>query len=547
MTTDPAPRPHAGLLVANLWGGPRERGEQHGELFGEHVRSSGIVDFYHGYCARHLPRRRLLGRLGVRLLHSLVAGRFSPAAKQLIAGFSRAAGLDPGRVARGAVMPDVLNYLVGFSGKLTALPTVGCTSAVAWGDYTEDGSFIFARNLDFPGMGYFDRHPVVCRQRPDDGIPYVSLGTAGGVVDGITGINASGVIVALHQHISRDVAILAGGRPILDLGREVLQSARTIDEAVGIAGRWKTTSAWTLLLGSHKERSACAVEKTPGGAAAVRGGTGKFVRANDFATPALHSREIDYRPWRESSRLRVARADQFLEEHKGRLGPGLMAGLLSDRLDCERGVVRSFAQSIGQLHNMTSVVFEPAKGLLWVSESRAPAHQGPYRRLSLWDESPLGETLEGVGPGLEEHRQEALKVYIRAYVDWQERRSPAEMVGPLHDAIESDPEEPVYRYLFGFFALRAGHVESALESFAAGAAMTDIPHRTAAQRLWQARCLDLLGRRDEAVGLYGDLAKRDDLCRGLRQAAVGGMVRPYGRRSLDKVSPDFLYGDVLSY
>ncbi|MBI4677872.1 MAG: hypothetical protein HY748_09850 [Elusimicrobia bacterium] len=536
-----------GLAVANLWGSHRERGRQMGELFGDCVRSSGIVDFYHDYCAKHLPRRPLIAGVGSRLLLSLVALRFSAGARQLMKGFCDAARLDEGRVGRGFAMPDVLNYLVGFSGRLSGLPTLGCTSAVAWGDYTRGRALLFGRNLDFPGMGYFDRHPVVCRHKPDHGIPYVSVGTAGLVVDGITGINAEGIILALHQHISRDAAILTGGRPILDLGRQILETCRTLDEAVGAVAGWSTTSAWTVLLASSKERKASAAERTPKDCAPVWADSGKLARANDFATPSLHSREIDYRPWRESSRLRLSRADDLLESRKGRIDPAFMASLLSDRFDPERGTLRSFAQSIGQVHNMTSVVFEPDRGLLWVSEGRAPAHQGPYRRLALWDESPLGEPLEGVVPGLPADRTEALAAYVRACLDWTERHNPAEMVESLHDAVEVDPDEPVYRYLLGFFALKAGHLETALESFEAGTAMTDIPQRQCAQRLWQARTLDLLGRREEAVPIYGELSVTDGLWQVLRRAALKGATRAFTRRALDRCCPDFFYGDVYPY
>ncbi|MBI5881958.1 MAG: hypothetical protein HZB91_02505 [Elusimicrobia bacterium] len=535
------------LDVANLWGSPRERGRQMGELFGARVRASGIVDFYHDYCGRHLPRQPLFAGVGTRLLLSLVALRFSPGAKQLIQGFCETSGLDPGRVGRGFAMPDVLNYLVGFSGRLSGLPTLGCTSAAAWGDYTQGGSFLVARNLDFPGMGYFDRYPVVCRHKPDHGIPYVSVGTAGLVVDGITGINAEGVTLALHQHISRDASILTGGRPILDLGRQILETCRTLEEAVDAISRWRTTSAWTVFLTSCKERKACAVERTPGACVPVWSDSGKMGRANDFATPRLHLREIDYRPWRESSRLRLSRVEDLLESHKGNIGPAFMASLLSDRFDPERGVLRSFAQAIGQVHNMTSVVFEPDRGILWVSEGRAPAHQGPYRRLALWDESPLGETLGGVVPGLPEDRKESLAVYVRACLDWTERRNPHEMVESLHEAVEGDPHEPVYRYLLGFFALNAGHLETALKNFESGASMPDIPQRVAAQKLWQARTLDILGRRDEAVQVYEDLARTPGLWQVLRRAAVKGVSRRYTRRSLSKCSPDFFYGDVYPY
>ncbi len=545
-TTSPASSISGRLLVATLRGSARERGRRHGELFGTLVRESGIIDFYHDYCARALPIGGAWGRLAVQGLHALCARRHSETAQELISGFCSASGISRGRFARGAVMPDVVNYLVGFAARLRSSPALGCTSAAAWGDATPDGALVYGRNLDFPGIGFYDRHPLVCRNFPDRGIPYVSVATAGAVVDGITGINAEGVSVALHQHLSKETAIIANGRPVVDLGMQILQNARTIDAAVELCASWKTTSAWTVVLTHAKTRRAAMVERTPAACSVVPAGPVSMARTNDYVTPERRRHEVDYRSWRESSRLRLQRAERIIEENRGRVDAPVMARLLGDHTDAESGTLRGFT-TIAQMHNMTSVVFEPEKGILWIGEGEAPANRGPYRRVALWEDSPPGETLPGVSDSLPAPRRDAQRSYARAYLDYMDGRPGLEILESLAEAVDLDPAEPVYRYMMGLFALRTGNPETAMESFAAGAAMPDITYRQAAQRLWRARALDLLGRRSQALALYEDLLRERGISRALWSAASKGVAHPFTRAGLPPCLPDLLYGDVMGY
>ena len=534
------------LNTATFKGTAQERGFQHGERFAAEIRRSGIIEFYRDYCAKNLlgGDSRAMALLS-RWLHRRCAAGLSAHARDLISGFARGGGFDAEALAPCFAMPDVLNTLIGCFGRLAAAaPTLGCTSVAAWGDYTVDGSFLYARNLDFPGNRIWDQFPLVARHKPDRGIPYVSLGAAGSVLDGITGINEEGVSVALHQHLSRDATPL-GGRPILDLGLEALQYSRTIEDAVAICSKSRPTSAWTVVLTHWKRRRAALVEIAPSGVAVKNFDRGTMARANCYLDARHKEKEMDYPCWRESSVVRRRRAEQIIDEHKGRVDAKIMAGLLSDHFDMDRGRLRAFAQTIAQPHNMTSAVFEPEKGILWIADGSSPVCQGPYRKLSLWEDSGPGEALDVKDP-LSAKKRAGFRSYIDGFSAWQETGDVASCLRRLEAGAAADPDEPAYRYVIGLLKLRSGDWGAAADSLGLGAAMPDYRHRSEAQRLWLARAHDLAGRRDPAQALYRGL-ETDALKPSLRRAAKKGLAQPYSAKAAGKIKPDFIYADVHRY
>lgn len=535
------------LLVANFKGSAYERGKQHGELFGQHVKESGINSFYGSYCEEMLLGQPIPIKYLIRLFHRLCASRHSSQAQDLIRGFCEASGFNTQEVSRALVMPDVLNYLAGFTAKLSRLPGFGCTSVAVWDGYSADNRFLYGRNLDFPGNGYWDCFPLIARHKPDKGIPYVSISSAGTIVDGITGINEEGLSLALHQHLTSDVGILLGGRPILDLGLEVLQFAKTIEEAIAICSRWRVTSGWSLILTHWKKRECAALELTNSRLIVHRITDGKMVRTNDFWDPQLHRREINYMVFRESTRLRSQRAQDLVKENKGSINASKLASFLCDHWDPERKKTRSIGQTIAQPHNMTSVVFEPEKGIFWVADGEAPVFQGAYRKVFLWEDKVSEEALIGIKDERQSHQRDSYAKYLEAYGLWLETKDNQKIYEKLKEIVGIDQEEPIYRYMFGIFALKVGAMDEALQNLERGSGLPDIIHRSLAQRLWQARALDLLGRRSEAMAIYKEIIGKNPSSVRLKKAAEKGLCRAYKKKALTNITPDFLYGDVYRY
>jgi hypothetical protein len=531
------------LLSATVKGSALARGRAQGELFGAQARDSGLLEFYRGFCAREIFSE-LPGPIGGALdrLHGLFAARLSDDSRQRAEGFAQAAGLPARRLVEGLTMPDVLNFIMGVSGRVMSAPTLGCTSAAAWGDYTEDGRLLYARNLDFPGNEVWDRYPLVLRHRPDQGIPFVTVGCAGSIADGITGINEEGLTLALHQHYSTEAGPWPGGRPILDLGAEVLRTCKDLDAAIALCSSVNTTSGWSLVLTHWKKREACVIQKTARRTAVHRSRDGSLVHANTFEEEALRATEIARPAFSESSRLRAKRAAALLEAAKGRVDATMLAGLLNDRLDSDRGLVRAFGQTIHQPYTVTSVVMDPERGCLWMAEGAAPVCETPFRRVALWSDEVFPETIAPHDP-LPPAKRAAYGRYLNAYNAWMRRRDADAARSEMAAAAAGDAEDPLYRHLHGLLSLMAGDHAGAHSSFEAGAALPDIPHRRHAQLLWQARAADLLGRRPDASRLYAAVAAERPTA-PLLAAAQKGLSRPYRAA---KILPDFLYADAYVY
>lgn len=531
------------LLCATLTGTARERGRRHGELFGAQARESGVLEFYRDLCNREIfaelpaPAGAVLDRL-----HGLFAARLSPETRERVEAFARAARLPEAALLEGMAMPDVINFLVGLTGRALGAPTLGCTSAAAWDGYTEDGRLLYARNLDFPGNEVYDRFPLVLRHRPDRGVPFVSIGCAGSAADGVTGINEEGLSVALHQHYSAEAGPWPAGRPILDLGARVLQDCRDIDAAVELASSWPTTSGWSLVLTHWKKREAAVIQKTARRTVVRRERGGLLVHTNTYDDPALRATELCRPAFVESSRLRRKRAEHLLEGRRGRVDAKTLAGLLNDRLDLDRGLVRAFGQAIHQPYTVTSVVMDPERGELWVAEGPAPVCEGPFRRVALWEDKPPGDALSPAEL-LPPERRPAYGRFLAGYTAWTRRRDAERASSELDAAVAADGSDPLYLHLRGLFALKAGDFRKAADSFSAGAELPDIAHRRAAQRLWGARALDRLGRRAEALTLYASVTAERPTA-PLFAAAQKGLSRAY---TGGRIMPDFLYADAYAY
>lgn len=532
--THPSP-----ILTVSLSGDARSRGRQHGERFGGRVRESGILEYYREYAQRLVAGSAVRMEL-IELVQTYLATRFTEEAHELVAGFAEASKLNEADVARALVTPDLLGYLSCVRERWVGAPTLGCTSIAAWGEATAGGRFLYGRNLDFIGNGLFDRAPLVARHRPEKGHRYVSVSSAGCVIDGITGINEPGLTVDLHQHLNTHVSRLPEGRPIMDLGRSLLQCAGTVEEAVKLALAWKPVGAWSVVVTHWKRREVVVIEKTSKHAVVFRPRGDSVVYTNTYNDALLRAHEVDRPAFRESSRLRARRAETLLEEARGRLTPGALAAILGDHVDPERGQVRGFAQTLAQPHNLTSVVMDPEEGVLWLAEGRAPVCDTPYRRVELWSDTEPGEVLRRAADPLTPAQRAACQAYQSALRSWEILRDGAYAADALESAVENHPEDPSYRFMFGLMALKEGDVARAADSFAAGASLPDIEHRRAAQRLWQARALDVMGRRGEAVSAYR-LAYSGARDRALAQAAGRGVDR---RWKGEDVRPDFYHADA---
>jgi hypothetical protein len=69
-----------------------------------------------------------------------------------------------------------------------------------------------------------------------------------------------GISLTFHTRFHRDVDFKATG--VIDLGHEIIRTARTIDDAIDIVSRHKVASTWGLVVTSAKEKNAAIIETT---------------------------------------------------------------------------------------------------------------------------------------------------------------------------------------------------------------------------------------------------------------------------------------------
>ncbi len=220
-----------------LWltGSPTERARAHGQLLGKEMTLDNL-NLFVALSVRGIQKETLKFFFVDQLLNLLVRWGTSSAPDSFheeIQAMAEAAGIDPVRLKRALLLPDIAAFswaLLSKQGK--NLPSHGCTSAIF---SSESGDFIQGRNLDFPGSPSYDENPLLVIHRPEAGskeLKHVSIGTHGLQFSGITGFNEAGITFAVHQNYTRLLSFK--GVPMPFVGELVLRSARSLDDAIEI-------------------------------------------------------------------------------------------------------------------------------------------------------------------------------------------------------------------------------------------------------------------------------------------------------------------------
>ena len=238
-----------GQRILTLWGTPRERGFAHGYLMAERIIAGLAYDFdralkpllplYNSLVKTVVVPRFQFSDEETEEIEGLFAGVQArlPEEKQLVPALERPIEL---------VDLKALNRFGDWYG-------LGCSSLAVWGELTKDGKPLVGRNFDFPGFDLLLSQQVVVVRAPlGDRQGQVGVSHPG-CIGTMTGMNADGVFVAIH-----DVRIkpplekaLQPNVPRLLAVRRILEQARGLEactQARDLVRSWPTLYGNNLMV-----------------------------------------------------------------------------------------------------------------------------------------------------------------------------------------------------------------------------------------------------------------------------------------------------------
>lgn len=212
--------------------------------------------------------------------------------------------------------------------------------------------------------------PVLEFVRPDGVIPYASVGVAG-TAGVMSGLNAEGIAVMVHPTRVRSVRASAGTQPIGLVARDVLENARTLDDAIAIIEASLPLGAAAYVVVDGNTRTHAVVEKTPLATVVDRSPTrtaiGDVLVGDAFQDDpenerGRRARPIDARTERARNLLRVPGES-----------PDAVAALLRD----DRGAGNAplppgHRGAIGDVDAQTVAIFDASGRVVWVATGTGP-------------------------------------------------------------------------------------------------------------------------------------------------------------------------------
>lgn len=239
----------SGLKVLVLQGTPEEKAEAHGRLVG-HQLSAETLDLFADAPLLSVKESPVLNFFAEAALHlwTRVMDRGAPDSYfREVDAYAKGVGIKSIRARRALVAPDTSVYAWSMLEKpFFRPPGFACTSGM-WTD--GKGHTVVGRNLDFGGVGAFDKNPLMVVSLPKEGsgeLRHLIFGSDGLPFGGITGVNEAGLSFAIHQNYTRDA--VTGGTPMPYIGELVLRKARTLEEATQIIEDHRPGPLWTFVL-----------------------------------------------------------------------------------------------------------------------------------------------------------------------------------------------------------------------------------------------------------------------------------------------------------
>ncbi|RYY22019.1 MAG: peptidase C45 [Chitinophagaceae bacterium] len=294
--------------------------------------------------------------------------------KDEIYGVSASASDNYGYI--GSKYQRILNYHAAhdIGHALQSMALVGCTSFGTWNDQSKDSTMIIGRNFDFYVGDKFAEEKIVAFYNPAKGYKLMTV-TWGGFVGAVSGMNEKGLTVTINA--AKTDLPTGSATPVSLVAREILQYAKNIDEAIAITRKRKMFVSESFLVGSAIDNKAIVIEKTPDSIDIYDPKQNYIVCANHFQSKGLGRLKSNEEQVKESaSPYRYKRLMQLLDSN-GKNTVEKTVAILRDRKGIDNADIgMGNEKAINQLIAHHSIVFEPKKGIVWVSTS--PWQLGRY-------------------------------------------------------------------------------------------------------------------------------------------------------------------------
>lgn len=246
------------------------------------------------------------------------------------------------------------------------LALVGCSSFAAWGDKTEDGSLIIARNFDFYAGDDFSKEKIIAFVKPKSGYNFMYV-TWPGMIGVVSGMNEEGLTVTINAGKSK--VPMEAKTPISIVTREILQYASNLEEAIDIAKKRQVFVSESIFVGSANDKKAITIEVSPEnfGVYEVENGN-QLICTNHFQSEAYADDKRNNKQIAEShSEYRYERMEQLLGESP-KITPEAAVEILRDKEGIDGASIGyGNEKALNQLLAHHGIVFKPEQRLVWVS------------------------------------------------------------------------------------------------------------------------------------------------------------------------------------
>jgi predicted choloylglycine hydrolase len=270
----------------------------------------------------------------------------------------------------------ILNYHAAhdIGHALQGMHIIGCTSFSAWGNKSYDGNLIVGRNFDFYVGDDFAQNKIVAFINPSNGYKFMMV-TWGGMIGVVSGMNEKGLTVTLNA--AKSEIPLSAATPISIVAREILQYAKNINEAYSIATKHKVFVSESIMIGSLEDNKTVIIEKTPSETDLYSRDDNYIICTNHYQGEKLKNSKLNIENKNESASLyRFNRVAELMNVYP-KISYKNAAAILRDQKGIANADIGMGNEKvINQLIAHHSIIFEPAKKLVWVSSN--PYQLGAY-------------------------------------------------------------------------------------------------------------------------------------------------------------------------